>query len=303
MNIFKKYKAFFLIGCFFLLANYFFLKDTFYISGIIFYAFPLPIIIVLGVVSSWLFFKKRTFVVIGYIFWVLVSLFWFSNNFQSNNSSGNDKERESILLWNIAKKDNHPIDIISKNAKASNPNIIALVESMSNNDSIIRLYKEKLPNYQFKSLKGKMLIGVKGSIDSIHFQYSKQNYQFNHLVLKIKQKNVSIMIVDVYASPFHSKKDALTSIKDYAIENDVDFIIGDFNTPFESMYFRLFEDSYKSFHKYSNGFTTTWPHGIPLYELDQIWLNNKMQPIFLNKKYYKNSDHAMLIGYYKDFKR
>jgi hypothetical protein len=283
------------------LTNYFFLKDTFYISGIIFYAFPLPIIIVLGVISSWLFFKKRVLVVIGYVFWVLISLFWFSNSFQSNNSSDNNKEGGSVLLWNIAKKDNHPIDIISKNVKANNSNIIALVESMSINDSIFHSYKEKLPNYQFKSLKGKMLIGVKGTIDSIYFEYNKQNYQFNHLVLTIEQKKVSIMIVDVYASPFHFKKDALTSIKDYAIENDIDLIIGDFNTPFESIYFRSFEDSYKSFHKSSDGFTTTWPHGIPLYELDQIWINNDAQLIFLEKKYYKNSDHAMLIGYYKDF--
>jgi hypothetical protein len=73
-------------------------------------------------------------------------------------------------------------------------------------------------------------------------------------------------------------------------------VVGDFNIPFESIHFKDFKNNFISFHSFNNGFTATWPLGIPLLELDHFWVSKKHQPVRLYKKYYKASDHALLIS-------
>ncbi|MGB6269558.1 MAG: endonuclease/exonuclease/phosphatase family protein, partial [Olleya sp.] len=78
----------------------------------------------------------------------------------------------------------------------------------------------------------------------------------------------------------------------------IDVVVGDFNTPYNSVHFDSYKNNLKSFHQFSRGTTATWAYGFPLLELDHIWLNQKLTPIQLKKFQYKISDHQLLIAKY-----
>lgn len=143
-----------------------------------------------------------------------------------------------------------------------------------------------------------MIVGVKGNIESISYQYKEKRYKSNYVTAVVNSKRIKLLIADVYASPFINKSEALKAIINFSETQEVDFIIGDFNTPHESIHFNKYKENYKSFRNYSEGFTATWPYGIPLLELDQIWINKVVHGSRLNKFNYSFSDHQLLIAEY-----
>ena len=143
-----------------------------------------------------------------------------------------------------------------------------------------------------------MFIGVKGTIKSTLHKYKKYRYDLNYIVATVNNIETRILITDVNASPSFNKKEPLLEILDYAKEKSVDFIVGDFNTPYESIHFSEYKESYSSFHGYGDGFSATWPHNIPLLELDQVWITKSLKPYCLKTTKYNVSDHKLLIAEY-----
>jgi endonuclease/exonuclease/phosphatase (EEP) superfamily protein YafD len=295
---FMSYKAYLLIGYAFLLIVHFALKDYLYPISVIFYAFPLPILILIGI-GLCVIYRKYKRILIGILLLCTLLIFnWFKNYYFINKPLLKERA-SSILFWNVAKNKQFPLDIIIEKINAYEPNIVGLVEATYMTDTHKNELASKFPNYEFQILNGNMFIGIKGKINDVSFNSTEKSHKFNNINATINKKNVSILLVDVYASPFINKKQPLKTIKDYATNNNASFIIGDFNTPYESVIFEGFYENFQNFHKYSDGFTATWPYSIPLIELDQIFISNSMQVSSLKKFNYVVSDHQLLVGKYK----
>jgi hypothetical protein len=199
-----------------------------------------------------------------------------------------------VLFWNLAKREQLSINYIFNQVNKHQPDVLAFVEAphttLKNLDSL----KMKLPEYSFKTLEGAMLVAAKENIELLDFKIKEDAYKVN--LLEIKTSNLKFIVTDLTANVLVDKKEILSFVSDFAKKNNVDIIVGDFNTPFESVHFNHFYDGFSTFHYYNNGFTATWPLGIPLFELDHIWISKKHQPIHLIKEYHEASDHALLIS-------
>lgn len=299
MNFIKKHKAYILGIYAFLILVHFVIKDYIFPISIIFYAFPLIIIIILGLFTIYFYRRKKVFFFFLIGISLVLSYHWFSKYYVFPKSKTLPKKNNAILFWNAAKNpERFPIGIISNKTEKHDINILTFVEAENVIEKDIITLKEEFQDYSFKKLQGNMLIGVKGKIDSIFYKSEKKNYKINLIKSTIGNITSKVLIVDVYASPFFNKENTLKEILNFSIENNVDIIVGDFNTPFESIHFRGYENNYRSFHNYCNGLTATWPYGIPLLELDQIWINKTIRPIQLNKFQYLFSDHKLLIAEY-----
>jgi len=282
----------------FLLFIHFIIKDYIFPISILFYATPLILIIGYGLFTTLLYLKNKMISAILLIVSCMLIISWLNNYYVFTKNQTESKHQYAILFWNVAKKKELQTDIIINEVKSSSVNIISLVETRFLKPSEINTLKNKLPKYTFLKLKNEMCIGVKGKIDSIHNRYIEDKYMFNYVIANIDNKESKILIADVSASPFFNKKESLKAILDFAIENNVDFIVGDFNTPYESIHFKNYHKAYNSLHDYGHGFTATWPFGVPLLELDQVWLNKKYNPVQLKKEQYSKSDHKLLIAKY-----
>ncbi|MCD2260651.1 endonuclease/exonuclease/phosphatase family protein [Psychroserpens luteolus] len=291
----QNYKAYLLIGYAFLLIVHFILKDHIFPISIVFYAFPVPILILSGLFLVLLFFRRKVyrFGILALV--ILLSLHWLQDYYMSSEIK-TPKDTSKILFWNLAKRKQLSVSYLSKQVNTYQPEILAFVEAphttLKNLDSL----KKVLPNYNFMPLKGAMLIAAKHDIELLEFSILEDAYKINLLEINTKDSKLKLIITDLTANILVNKKNPLAFVSNFAKTNNVDLVVGDFNTPYESVFFETYKNDFTSFHEYTNGFTATWPLGIPLFELDHIWLANRHSPQSLIKYYSDASDHALLIS-------
>ncbi|WP_299338089.1 endonuclease/exonuclease/phosphatase family protein [uncultured Psychroserpens sp.] len=291
----QHYKAYLLVGYAFLLLIHFIAKDHVFPLSIVFYAFPLPILIVIGLCLTGLFFRRLSYALPTLALTVLLVIIWKTNYYFSTEKVYRQNSSK-VLFWNLAKRAQLPVDQISDKVKTHQPEILSFVEAPHTTLKNLDDLKLALPNYNFKTLKGAMLVAAKGDIELLKHEYKDDSHKINMVQISNNSKHLKIIITDLTASVFINKKQPVNIVLGIAKANAVDFIAGDFNTPYESVFFKEYKTNYNSFHNYNNGFTATWPLGIPLFEIDHIWISKQHEPIRLNKYYNDASDHALLIS-------
>lgn len=282
-----------------LVVVHFIIKDRIYGVSTVFYAFPLPIIGAIGLLVTILFYSRKPYFYMLSTLLLGIILYFFGHYFGKAHKDSSKETNSHILFWNVAQSQPLPNDILIKYIKEYNPKIVALGEAYHVSGNDLNNLKTTFPQYEFRILYGTMLIGVKGQIDDIDYQAESINYRLNYISATIDETPMYILIVDIYASPLLNKEIPLGVIHDYSKKHQVDVLIGDFNTPYESVFFKEYKSNFNSFHPYSVGMTSTWPIPIPVIEIDQIWLAKSYQPLKLQKFCYKNSDHKLLIAEYK----
>ncbi|WP_298311324.1 endonuclease/exonuclease/phosphatase family protein [uncultured Aquimarina sp.] len=278
---------------------HFTVKDIVYPINILFYL-SAPLLLIIGsLVMSILFFKnKKVFYVLIMCFFSLV-FYWRVYYYKTTSIEKSTDSYDTVLFWNIGRNGEDPFKIIMKEIENISPEFAGLVEADCITNEHLEEFRNRFPNYQIRKLEGGMLVIVKGRIDVITYHYALGFYKFNVVDFNIENQKRSILIADINAVPFDNRTSSLDIVYRSAKDHNCSFIMGDFNTPYESIYFNQFRQNLYSFHDVANGFTTTWPYGIPLFEIDQIWSSKNNTPILLKKAYYNTSDHALLIGFYQ----
>ncbi len=209
----------------------------------------------------------------------------------------------SLLFWNINKQKDYNIKVLKEILEGNRINALFFVEAIHKNNEFNKVFQNDLKEYNIQYLKGNMMVASKGPIKPIWY-YEKNNIlRFNHIKVKIDSTIFNIGLVDILNN-FNkipkslNKKEAFNTIITYAEENHLDIVLGDFNTPYESVHFDKFQNNYNSAREFQIGFTGTWPSILPLFEIDQIWISKEREILKTEKYYFDNSDHAMLITYF-----
>lgn len=282
-----------------LLCIHFIFKDTVPAISVLFYICPLPLIILFGCFVLLLFFKKKI-VFYGLLIILLGNTIYFGfHYFGAENQNVTAATKCHILFWNASRTEPLTMDFLMDHITQSNPEIIALVEAENVTEEDMQVFRQTFPTYQFRILEGTMLIGVKGTIESIVFQSRADFCHFNYVSATIRNKPMTIMISDVIAVPLTNRKKSLGTLHDFTKNHHVDVLLGDFNTPYESAFFKPFKTEFKSFHPYSLGMTSTWPMPFPVIEIDHIWLAQNYNPIKLQKFSSNLSRHKLLLAEYQ----
>ncbi|MGB6267812.1 MAG: hypothetical protein WBF67_02275 [Olleya sp.] len=114
MKFIQKHKAYITLVYAFLVFIHFVLKDRIYPFSILFYAFPLIILIILGLVIAFLSFKKKKTFLLLIGFQILLSCIWFNNYFAFAEKTPSQNPNHSILFWNVAKKNSFLLLLLLK---------------------------------------------------------------------------------------------------------------------------------------------------------------------------------------------
>ncbi len=103
------------------------------------------------------------------------------------------------------------------------------------------------------------------------------------------------MIVDIDSNPLFSRKERFKILIENLNNLKRTIIMGDFNTPYESVFFESYKKQYyHAFQQVGAGFDSTWLFGIPLLQIDHIWTSKDLKPVKFAKDYHLLSDHAKL---------
>ncbi|AXG68768.1 hypothetical protein KORDIASMS9_00984 [Kordia sp. SMS9] len=264
------------------------IKDFFYISALLFYATPLPLI-VLGVLFLLLFTKasaRKYYVILA----VIITVIWCNRSYTYSEDVDTSNSLE-IVLWNAYRIRNFE-DAFEVNGNL--PDVLVLIECDEHDyQKIIQKY----PNYHFELTEKKVGIFSKTPL-KIH---SKVKTKDHVVIVHFSTKNTHFYAIDVSSDLRHFRKPMLQSIISEIKTEEKNIILGDFNTPIESLFFKNFKKNYQhAFTEKGNGFRETWFWNLPLLSLDHIWVSKDLQILKTEKINTWKSDHSMLKMYLKN---
>ena len=171
-----------------LISIHFVIKDRTYDSSILFYVFPLPIIILIILVCS-IFLKKkhRTY---NLILAGILLVVWFGRSFRISFNQNIEDTDLDIVFWN-ASRDNGFKEAFIEHETV--PDILVLSESKGNN---FKALQEEYPNYFFYKSNGELDIFSKTPLKIVNDKKSK----YNSNVVHFKTTNLEFYAVDVAGS-------------------------------------------------------------------------------------------------------
>lgn len=270
------------------LLIHFTIKDTFYLSSLLFYTTPLPLI-VLGLLFLLLFVKAsaRKYYVMAT---VVVGAIWFNRSYTSSAEVTIENATE-VVLWNSYRRANFEDAFSESN---SIPDVLVMIEADKENYQKIR---ENYPNYHFELTNKGIGIFSKTPIQ-IHSNIKTEQHV---VVVHFSTKNTNFYAIDVSADLRFFRKTMLQSVLSEIKTTEKTIILGDFNTPFESLFFENFKKKYQhAFAEKGNGFQETWFWNLPLLSLDHIWVSRDLEILKTEKIATWKSDHSMLKMYLKN---
>lgn len=265
---------------------HFSIKDTFYISSVLLYATPLPLI-VLGLLFLLFFVKasaRKYYVVLA----VILTIVWIKNSYVFSSET-NTSEGLEIVLWNAYRIQNFE-EAFQENGAI--PDVCVLIES--DKEKFYEAQKA-FPNYYFYFNDHAIAIFSKTPLQ-IHSSATKKHVTMVHF----STNNLNFYAVDVYANMKFFRKPMLENILSRVKTNEKTIILGDFNTPYTSLFFENYKENYQhAFTEKGSGFRETWFWNVPLLSLDHIWVSPDVEIQKTEKISTWKSDHAMLKTYIK----
>ncbi len=269
-----------------LLSVHFIIKERTFLSSVIFYALPLPLIIVIILFISMVLTRKwRRF---NLILAAILLLVWLSRSFKLHISEDIKETDLEVVFWN-ASRDNDYQMAFNKNGNV--PDVMVLVESKKTDNEE---FKRKYPDYYFYKSDREIFIFSKTPL----VIESENKSKFSTTVINFETSGVNFYAVDITGSFDVPRKWGLTYVNKFINRKDNTIVLGDFNTPYESIYLKQFKKDFnQAFNEKGNGFIETWFNNIPLLSLDHIWVSKDLKVLKTEKFYTKESDHSMLKTY------
>lgn len=271
-----------------LLAIHFIYKEESYQSSLLYYTFPLPIIIIVVLLLS--IFLNKKIKKVNLVLAAVLLLIWLGRSFKihfSEDISENDLE---VVFWNASR--NRGFEDAFKLNK-NTPDILVLVEGLKNNVEELQL---KFPEYHFYLSEEEIAIFSKRPIKIIQENTSK----FNSTIIHFQTNNFNFYAVDITGSQDVPRSWELGFANKHVKLKEKTIIVGDFNVPFESKYLSAFKSNYNhAFNTKGNGFRETWFWNMPLLSLDHIWVSKDLEILKTKKIGTFKSDHSMIKTFVK----
>lgn len=151
------------------------------------------------------------------------------------------------------------------------------------------------PDMEWSRLRGGVLVGVKGELLGSEDHGNSDRFRCHALSVAIEGSEYRVVAVDIPSQPWTDRSGFLDTILRSA-GNNSSLVLGDFNTPPGARGFRYWNNTHSLANRGGGqGFTETWPYGIPLLTLDQLWISRDLQCVRVKNDSSLRSDHARLV--------
>jgi len=279
------------------------IKDRDFLSGLLFYATPLPVLL-LGTVfclGEACLHARRKFRLFWLMLMIGIGIQWLWTDWKfslnsvadaSKSSSPSSGEEVSVLFWNVARRQD--LSAAARYLRQKQPDLVGLVEVQGDVKTWRAFWREQLPEYDVSILGGNMYLLTRGtSGQAIPYDLGGGSIA-RRMTVNVRNQSYEVLLVDVHANPLQPRRKALatlTQLADSLTEQRL-LILGDFNTPEDSVHLRGLRIHHQlAFEAAGRGYAPTWPIPLPLMQLDQIWTNQNVIPVQCRHSWTWASDH------------
>jgi hypothetical protein len=269
-----------------LLGIHFVLKESSYQNSLLFYTFPLPVIILI-ILFLTIFISKKTRKY-NIILAALLLIVWLGRSFKIHIPETIDVNDLEIVFWN-ASRDNGFEESFNENKGI--PDVLVLVESKPTNIKKLQL---KYPGNFFYRSKREIYIFSKTPIKIL----SEESSNYGTTVINFETYSINFYAVDVTGSQDVPRTWELGFVNGLIKKNQNTIVLGDFNLPIESIHLKEIKTYFNNaFAEKGNGFQETWFWNLPLLSLDHIWVSKDLEILKTQKINTFKSDHSMIKTY------
>lgn len=244
-------------------------RDTWVLPAVIYYATPW-LLCLLAALFAVLVFRHRGLRVIAGIAAVLsVAEGWRS--FRRDDPPEGVPSGLSVSVWNAGRA--------LKRHLAAWPTLIdadlsAVIESGPFRQDEWSAFTARSPDHEWRRFDGGTMLGVRGRILSHESLGVHDRFRCHRVRVALRDHGeLTVVVADVRSQPWISRGPALATILYAAADDPRAIIVGDFNTPPESAWFRDWRT--RGFALANDGprrgFRETWAFGLPLWTLDHVW--------------------------------
>lgn len=173
-----------------------------------------------------------------------------------------------------------------------NTDLTAVVESGDFSDEKWRDFVTSTKGMTWQRFGGTML-GVKGKILSHESLGVHDRYRCYRARVNLPEHGeMTVIVADVRSQPWLSRDQAMEGILRATANDPKVVVLGDFNTPPGSSWYKDWHTSLSLANEGPrSGFRETWPFGLPLLTLDQVWIGSGWTPLWTDQTRH-GSDHS-----------
>lgn len=172
--------------------------------------------------------------------------------------------------------------------------LVVLIEAGSFPGDTWKRFTATRPDFTWRQLDGGIVVGVKGKLIDVTALGDRPRFRCHRIRAEINGALHTVCAVDIPSQPWLPRDPFLKRILDVSGGGRC-MILGDFNTPPSARGF----DSWRNAFSLANeartrGFGETWCYGVPLLELDQLWLGKDLQCAGVTQTATLRSDHVRM---------
>ncbi|MFC7337352.1 endonuclease/exonuclease/phosphatase family protein [Haloferula chungangensis] len=197
----------------------------------------------------------------------------------------------TIATWNAGRElDDRPSEWHFES------DVVAIIESGHFDKPQWRKFQKSTPDYHWLQFESGTMLGVRGK--HAKFESLGEHDLFRCFRVKVTIDHFdpfTVVVVDMRSQPWLSREEPMRRIFAATKPGEPTIILGDFNTPPDSRWIR--KASFKRWslanRRHEQGFVETWPFGLPLHCLDQIWVSEEFKVLDC-KQESRPSDHRLV---------
>lgn len=272
---------------------------VYYMTPIILLSFMAVVILAL----SWRIRWYRVSLIWGILAVITGWWCWNAQFYQNNYQSGSGDTKRPVMrivFWNIGDR-LWGMDAVLAELRTLDPDIIGLVEAGADSTEMKQFWLNSFPDHHYQIVKNGFVCLSRVPILNHRSGLLSDMGKFERLNVNVSQSSqalLSVYLVDIKSNVLKSRKEALLELAEQVsqVENQPTAVLGDFNTPSDSIHFRPLRKYLKhSFEVSGDGYMATWPLPLPVLDLDSIWVNDQVNAIHSENRWTWVSDHRPVV--------
>jgi endonuclease/exonuclease/phosphatase (EEP) superfamily protein YafD len=274
------------------------LRDRHPLPGVIFYATPWPVLAVLafGLACYALARRRRARALALALVLAASGAKWVGQSFVLAHPAPGDVAVR-LAYWNAARPEMRRGECV-RYLQSLDADLIGVGEA--------NVYTDDFPVEWRAGFSGRSLLQRAGFVlitpePPVSTEIGRLNDRGDYLLARclVKEHAITVLLVDLETRVTSSKEPPFARLREIiAAHRDEPLVImGDFNTPRDSVYFDSWRRDFReAFETGGHGFSETWPLPFPLLRIDHCWLGQRWRAVHCKLGSSLLSDHRAIIA-------